>query len=601
RMVVFGGTNGSLLSEVWALSLAGPPAWAQLSPGGTPPAARSRHSAIYDVLHDRMIVFGGSNGSALNDVCALSFAGTPSWITLTPAGTPPSPRLGQSAIYDNTHAGMLLFGGSDASGVRNDVWALSLSGAPAWSAVIPTGTPPGARDQSASIYDPVRGRMIVLGGHFYQDYDRYLNDVSALSLSGTPSWTALTTAQVIPIGRDAQSAIYDPVRQRMVVYGGEWTPSGLSNLYSLGDLWTLSLTGPPLWTRLTPSGTPPDPRSGHSAIYDPVRDRMLMFGGTRYDSYGTYYYNDVWELSLAGTPAWNQLTPSGTAPGWRYGHSAIYDPVRDRMVVFGGYYVYGGWVNDLWSLSLAGAPQWDQLSPAGTPPAPRARHGAIYDPVRDRMVVFGGYGGSSGLNDVWALPLASTPTWAEITPTGGPPGGDGGAAIYDPVRDRALVFGGSNTLALSDLWALPLSGAPAWSQLTHTNTPPQGRWGFASIYDSANDRMAVFGGSYLDCCGDAIGRNDVWALYLNTGPLGVTEHGPQVFTGILRAPTPNPSPGGTTLSYSIARAGRVRLYVYDASGRLVRRLIDGERPAGEENVSWDGSDDSGAKLRAGLY
>ena len=76
-------------------------------------------------------------------------------------------------------------------------------------------------------------------------------------------------------------------------------------------------------------------RSGHSAIYDPVRDRMVVFGGYSGTGY-TYFLNDVWVLSLAGMPAWTQLTPTGTPPSARYGHSAIYDPVRDRMVVFGG-------------------------------------------------------------------------------------------------------------------------------------------------------------------------------------------------------------------------------------------------------------------------
>jgi hypothetical protein len=43
-------------------------------------------------------------------------------------------------------------------------------------------------------------------------------------------------------------------------------------------------------------------------------------------------------------------------------HSAIYDPVRDRMVVFGGFDGLGNLHNDVWVLSLAGAPTWSLLS-----------------------------------------------------------------------------------------------------------------------------------------------------------------------------------------------------------------------------------------------
>ena len=51
---------------------------------------------------------------------------------------------------------------------------------------------------------------------------------------------------------------------------------------------------------------------------------------------GGFFLNDVWALSLAN-PAWTTLTPSGTPPHGRMSHSAVYDAIRDRMIVFGGY------------------------------------------------------------------------------------------------------------------------------------------------------------------------------------------------------------------------------------------------------------------------
>ena len=95
--------------------------------------------------------------------------------------------------------------------------------------------------------------------------------------------------------------------------------------------------------------------------------------------------------------AWTAFPP----PSARYFHTAIYDPVRDRMVVFGGY--DGALRNDVWALSLSGSPAWSALAPAGILPSARYLHTAFYDPVRDRMVVFGGRDGTSRKNDVWAL------------------------------------------------------------------------------------------------------------------------------------------------------------------------------------------------------
>ncbi len=76
----------------------------------------------------------------------------------------------------------------------------------------------------------------------------------------------------------------------------------------------------------------PGPRGWHAAIYDPVRDRMVVFGGTN----GPTTFGDVWALSLGDTAAWTQLSPAGAGPGARSTLSAIYDAPRDRIVFYGG-------------------------------------------------------------------------------------------------------------------------------------------------------------------------------------------------------------------------------------------------------------------------
>jgi hypothetical protein len=64
---------------------------------------------------------------------------------------------------------------------------------------------------------------------------------------------------------------------------------------------------------------------------------------------------------------------------------------------------------------------------------------------------------------------------------------------------------------------------------------------------------------------------------------------------------PNPFNPRTSLQYEIARAGRVRLGVYDLRGRRVRTLFDGQRNAGVWEVVWDGQDDSGRRVASGVY
>ncbi len=64
---------------------------------------------------------------------------------------------------------------------------------------------------------------------------------------------------------------------------------------------------------------------------------------------------------------------------------------------------------------------------------------------------------------------------------------------------------------------------------------------------------------------------------------------------------PNPFSRATTLSYSLAAQGSVKLAVYDMSGRRVRVLAVGIDEAGDHRVEWNGMDHAGHRVRPGVY
>jgi hypothetical protein len=64
---------------------------------------------------------------------------------------------------------------------------------------------------------------------------------------------------------------------------------------------------------------------------------------------------------------------------------------------------------------------------------------------------------------------------------------------------------------------------------------------------------------------------------------------------------PNPFNPKTVISYVLPTAGDANLSVYDAAGRRLRVLVDGPQSAGEQQVIWDGKDDSGMSLPSGVY
>ena len=64
---------------------------------------------------------------------------------------------------------------------------------------------------------------------------------------------------------------------------------------------------------------------------------------------------------------------------------------------------------------------------------------------------------------------------------------------------------------------------------------------------------------------------------------------------------PNPFGDGTVISYQLPGETAVSLTIYNVAGQAVRTLVDGRQPAGNYNLKWDGRDDRGRKLSAGVY
>ncbi|MRR09106.1 T9SS type A sorting domain-containing protein [bacterium] len=100
------------------------------------------------------------------------------------------------------------------------------------------------------------------------------------------------------------------------------------------------------------------------------------------------------------------------------------------------------------------------------------------------------------------------------------------------------------------------------------------------------------------------GRLNGWALEIystGTGVAGGPAERPVPVRTELFYGRPNPLRDQAVISYQLGAPGRASLKVYNAAGQLVRTLEDGPRGAGHHSVSWDGRDDRGAAVSAGVY
>ncbi len=95
---------------------------------------------------------------------------------------------------------------------------------------------------------------------------------------------------------------------------------------------------------------------------------------------------------------------------------------------------------------------------------------------------------------------------------------------------------------------------------------------------------------------------DSFALYFSTGAPSVDEgEFNRPLTLELAPAFPNPVKGVATINFALPQRTNIDLSVYDITGRRVATLASGVYKAGRHTVRWNGTDDSGRKLPAGLY
>ena len=243
-------------------------------------------------------------------------------------------------------------------------------------------------------------------------------------------------------------------------------------------------------------------RHSHTTIY--YDNKMVVFGGSTGSNVNV---NDVLEFDLT-TNVWKDISPStGTKPNGRQYPTSIY--YNNKMVVFGGY-SGSSYKNDVWEFDLT-TNIWKNISPStGTKPNGRAGHTSIY--YNNKMVVFGGSTDSSYKNDVWEFDLTDN-SWNKINdgsgddanPPTAPNKRHGHASIY--YNNKMVVFGGYTGSNVNDVWEFDLT-TNVWKYISpSTGTKPNGRRYHTSIY--YNNKMVVFGGST-----DSSYKNDVWEFDL---------------------------------------------------------------------------------------
>lgn len=176
----------------------------------------------------------------------------------------------------------------------------------------------------------------------------------------------------------------------------------------------------------------------------------------------------------------------------------------------------------------------------------------------------------------------------------------GGAANWPTDHRGSILWGDYFTGVVSRLVRDGVSGA--WVQAPAApGQPTATQWGTG--FKAAVDFQVGPDGSlyWLQqfASGSFNGINGSLRRIRWTG--AVTDAPPGTSLGVRLAVSPNPARGSMRFAFTLPRAGRAALAIFDLSGRRVATLLDDTAGAGSMSVEWDGRDDAGREAAAGLY
>lgn len=210
------------------------------------------------------------------------------------------------------------------------------------------------------------------------------------------------------------------------------------------------------------------------------------------------------------------------------------------------------------------------------------------------MLVLGGYEAADNADQLWSLSLEGAPAWSALIAANDPGHLVWEAATYDSAQDRIVALGPGATA--TDVWALDLGGAHVWSPLSVSGSRPSGRFAESGFFDPRRNRLLPFGG-FLPGQGSSQYANDLWALdLLGPGTTGVPPTHPGAALA-LAAPWPNPALRDWSVAFALPASAPVRIELLDVAGRRLAARDLGSLSAGPHSVRMTRP----SPLRSGVY
>ena len=466
------------------------------------PTERFGHAMVYDYWNNKAIFFGGMDGgNAKNDAWVYDLA-SDTWTKKAPVISP-CPRYAPAMTYDSNKKKTVLFGGikcwecDECGDLYDDTWIYDVI-TDTWIEKYPT-TKPDARTDHSMVYASDKKKVVLFGGQSYESsrssYPIYYDDTWLYDLS-TNTWIEVDAGDV-PSARSGHKMVYDSKNNKVVLFGGYYESESGSSIYD--DTWVYDVASE-TWTEMDTEISPPE-RAWHDMVYASATNQIILFGGDNPEL--EINYDDTWVYDLSSNE-WTEMKPT-TTPSARWGHAMVYDPIYNKVILYGG-----GGNDETWAYDIS-TNVWTQKNII-TKPSERGMHATAFDSKNNKIVLFGGNVGiGSKLSDTWVYDVVSD-NWLEKNPSLKPSARRAHAMVYDVLNKQIVLFGGWDVNYNDETWVYYVNNN-TWKKMRDGSTEgddPSGRYGHSLVYDSTNNLIVLFGGN------DSSGPNDETWVYNST-------------------------------------------------------------------------------------
>lgn len=307
----------------------------------------------------------------------------------------------------------------------------------------------GQRYQHAMAYDSDRGVTVFFGGEIGEDEEEaYFNDTQEYD---GRQWRQIVTA-VKPPARSGHTMVYDPIRKKIVLFGGYWSSSeggGFGTHVLYDDTWVYTSDGVNGFWELQQPATKPPPSTAHGMVWDSANQVVLV-----------HMHGSTWTWDGA---TWLRTL---TGPPHVYDFGMAYDAERSTAMIVGGMDEFNIRANTHWEKGAEAG--WINRGPG---PSIRAQLAMAYDERRKRTVMVGGVGESVETGET-AYEYSHGTGWFTLPSLPSGQGRAGARMVYDSKRGVMVLTGGAgggapnaeNGGRYSDTWelwpSLFISGQP---------------------------------------------------------------------------------------------------------------------------------------------